>query len=157
MINAVTLWLRQVIAAAFFSAAAMALIPKGAVKQIAMLVCSMLLLMTLFRPFMEREWELGWSFDEIENEILCAATDFEERNCESWARLIETELASYIESRAAETGISCEVDIVFEINEDGVPLPVAAELTASQRSEAIHRCVREELGIAEENIRWRIG
>ena len=48
-------------------------------------------------------------------------------------------------------------DISFEINDYGVPLPVAVELTASQRSEEVHRSVREDLGIAEENIRWRIG
>ena len=47
--------------------------------------------------------------------------------------------------------------ISFEINDYGVPLPVAVELTASQRSEEVHRSVREDLGISEENIRWRIG
>lgn len=156
MMSAVTVWLRQVIAAAFFTAAVMALIPSGAVKRIAMLVCSALMLMTIFRPLTEREWEFGGAFSEIENEIRCAAADFKEQNLESWAGIIEEELASYIETRAAEAGISCAVDITLEINEDGVPLPVAAELTAAQRSETVHRCVREELGIAEENIRWRI-
>ena len=37
--SAVTVWLRQVLAAAFFTAAVMALIPNGAVKRNAMLVC----------------------------------------------------------------------------------------------------------------------
>ena len=153
--SAVTLWLRQVIAAAFFSAAVAALIPKGVVKRIAMLACSMLLLLTLFRPFVGQERDPG--LEEIREKILCAAEDLEEENREVWAGLIEEELVSYIETKAREAGVSCGVNIRFETNEDGVPLPVAAELTAPQRSEEIHRCVREELGIAEENIRWRFG
>ena len=157
MMSAVTVWLRQVIAAAFFSAAVAALLPKGAVKRIAMLTCSVLLLMTLFRPFAGQERAWLRSMDDIRDEILSAAEDLTQENREAWAGLIEQELVSYIETRAAEAGAPCTVSITLAVNDEGVPLPVAAELTAPRRSEEVHRCVREELGIAEENIRWRIG
>ena len=157
MMNAVTLWLRQVIAAAFFSAAVAALLPKGSVKRIAMLGCSVLLLMVLFRPFTGQENEWGQSLSGLREEILRTTENFEEENLEAWTGLIEQELVSYIETRAAEAGVSCEVNITFETNGDGVPLPIAVELTAPQRSEEVHRCVRESLGVAEENIRWRLG
>ena len=157
MMDAVTLWLRQVIAAAFFSAAVAALLPKGSVKRIAALFCAVLLLLTLFRPMIGQETAWKRSMENIKEEIASAAVDLEEENREAWERLIEEELVSYIETRAAEVGITCAADISFEINDYGVPLPVAVELTASQRSEEVHRSVREDLGIAEENIRWRIG
>lgn len=157
MMNAVTLWLRQVIAAAFFSAAVAALMPKGSVKRIAMLACSVLLLLALFRPFSGKKMEWGRTMDEFREEILQATENFEEGNREAWAELIEQELVSYIETRAEEAGISCAVNITFATNEDGVPLPIAVDLTAPQRSEEVHRYVRESLGIAEENIRWRLG
>lgn len=159
MMSAVTDWLRQVVAAAFFSAAMAALIPSGAVKRITMLACSVLLLLALFRPFMGEtgQRQIGDAMARMEYEILSAAEDLDEENRERWAGLIEKELVSYIETRAKEAGFPCSAEITLRCNEEGVPLPVAAVLTAKRRSEEVHRCVREELGIAEENIQWRIG
>lgn len=159
MMEVLTLWLRQVVAAAFFSAAMAALIPAGVSKRIAMLCCSLLLLTVLFRPLLgeidlsrlDRSWQAQ------EQEILDASQQLQQSNRERWETLIAEELVSYIETRAAQEGIHCTVRVTLDEGEDGVPRPCRIELTASQRSETLHRCIREDLGMTEEQIQWRIG
>ena len=159
MMELVTLWLRQVIAAAFFSAAVAALIPAGAIKRIAMLGCSLLLLMTLFRPLAGRNGlqRIDGMLRDIETEIQSAAADYEEENREAWAALIEQELVSYIETRAKAAGLSCEVSVTLEETTEGIPLPASVELMGAERNEKLHRALQEELGLTEEQIRWRSG
>ena len=157
MMDVLREWLLRIVGSAFLMTAVSVLTPKGAVKRIELLCCSVILMLAVLHPFTGGELPEIPELSHVGEKIRHRTDEFRKTGQESWESLIEEELVSYIETRAAEEGISCAVDISFEINDDGVPLPVAVELTAPQRSEEVHRSVREDLGIAEENIRWRIG
>ena len=155
MMGAVALWLRQVMATAFFAAALMALVPSGAVKRLATLCCTLLFLLALFRPFLGNgEKRLEDSFAAMEAMILAETESLQWENQELGAVLIEEELVSYIEATAAEEGISCTARVTLSPDENGVPLPVSVDLTSKSCDDGFRKRLAVELGVAMEQIRW---
>ena len=156
MMAAVALWLRQVMATAFFTAALMALVPSGAVKRVMLLCCTLLFLLALFRPFLgSGEKRLEESFAAMEAVILAETEVLQGENQEVWAALIEEELVSYIEATAAEEGISCTARVSLSPDENGVPLPVSVDLISECRDDGFRKHLAAELGVAAEQIQWR--
>ncbi|MGM9618712.1 MAG: hypothetical protein ACI3W8_02580 [Oscillospiraceae bacterium] len=149
-------WVVRVICTAFLMAVAAALTPRGAVKRIALFCCSLLLLLAVFRPLLgEAPLRAAEEFSYWQDDILSRTEALEEENQKTWEALIEEELASYIEAKAEGLAFPCEVAVTVETGEDGVPRPRRVEITAAGKNEALGRFLREELGLAQEDILWR--
>ena len=117
---------------------------------------STLLLLAVLQPLFGGELPPLPEAGRIEERIRQKTEELEEHRRQEWETLIEEELVSYIETKAAELGCSCDVVLRFGADGDGLPLPEEVEITAEERNEELHRFVRQELGIADERIRWRI-
>lgn len=156
MTEYIAAWAARVICTAFLAALAAALTPRGAVKRIVLFGCSLLLLLALFRPLLgDLSRQAEEEFARWEAEIRSRTEDMTEENQKSWEALIAEELGSYIEAQAEALRFPCEAAVTVETGEDGVPRPRGVTITAAGRSEALARFLREELGFAEEDIRWR--
>ena len=67
---------------------------------------------------------------------------------------IEEELASYIEDKARQLGLDCQVSVTTAVGEDGVPLPRSITVTGAY-SEALCQIIETDLGIPQENQNWQ--
>lgn len=149
-------WVARVICTAFLMAVAAALTPRGPVKRIVLFCCSLLLLLAVFRPLLgEVPLRASEEFSYWQEDILSRTEELTEENQKTWEALIAEELASYIEAKAEELAFPCEIAVTVETGEDGVPRPRRVEITAAGRNEALSRFLREELGLAQEDIQWR--
>ena len=149
-------WLVRIVGAAFLMTAASILTPKGAVKRIELLCCAVILLLSVLQPFYGRKLPQLPELSRLEERIRQQADEFREDGREEWESLIAEELVSYIETKAAELQFDCAVSVRMDTDENGIPFLEEVEITAEEENGALQRHLQQELGIAEERIRWRI-
>lgn len=149
-------WLMRVIGAALLMAAVSVLTPRGAVRRIALLCCAVIFLLSVLRPLLGGELPKLRSSFSLREELLRQTEEFQRSNFEAWETLIERELLSYIETKAAELHCDCSVSLRLSRDADGIPVPEEVTLTAAEENDALAACISQELGIDRERIRWRI-
>ena len=149
-------WLVRIVGAAFLMTAASVLTPKGAIKRIELLCCSVILLLSVLQPFSGEELPKLPELSCVKEQIRQQEDEFRENGQETWESLIAEELVSYIETKAAELQFDCVVSVRMSADESGIPFPEAVEITAAEENGTLQRYLQQEIGIAEERIRWRI-
>ena len=151
--GAVRGWLLTVIAASLLCALADALMPPGAVKRVGRLVCGLVLLAAILAPAVrldvaEGERWLAECFASMEPR----RENLEETVNNQMKIIIEGEYAAYIVDKAAEFGLTCSARVECRASEEGLYLPVWAEvsgaLTESGRARLV-QVIREDLGVPE--------
>lgn len=101
-----------------------------------------------FHSFLTQDWY-------FQEEGMQYARQGESLSREAAADIIQAELSAYIESRAAEQGIS--VEALVQISKSDQPLPEAILLSGrftDNQKQAFSRQITQELGIAGENQQW---
>lgn len=151
--TAVRSWLLAVIAVSLLCAVADALMPQGAIKRVGKLVCGLVLIGAVLSPGASLDAEEGqrwldsclsgaeWREEELKNEVNS-----------QMKTIIEQEYAAYIVDKAAEFGLTCSARVECRASEEGLYLPVWAEvsgaLTESGRARLV-QVIREDLGVPE--------
>ena len=151
--TAVRSWLLAVIAVSLLCAAAEAIMPRGAVKRVGKLVCGLVLLAAILSPLTALDLSGGqrWLEDYL------AALDLREAELEETVNgqmkgIIEQEYAAYIVDKAAQLGLTCGLRVECRVSEEGLCLPVRAEVSGGLTEEERLRLVQiieSDLGIPE--------
>lgn len=154
MMGAVRGWLLAVIAASLLCALADALMPRGAVKRVGKLVCGLVLMAAMLSPAVSLDLAEGQSWlEDYFAQLHGRAAELGEAVNREQKAIIERECGAYIVDKAAEFGWTCTARVVCEPTEEGVCLPVRAEVSGPLTEEAqarLRRILAEDLGIPEE-------
>ena len=154
-------WLLAVTAAALLAAAAEQLAPEGAARRGVRLVCGLMLLAVMLRPLSGLlELSPRDLFAEERAAAQASVREGTRAGEEQLSELIARETGAYIVDKAAALGAECSARVICGRTEEGLLLPVAAEvtgaLTPAQREE-LARLMEEELGIPKENQTYQGG
>ena len=127
--------------------------PRGAVKRVGKLVCGLVLLAAILSPLTALDLSGGqrWLEDYL------AALDLREAELEETVNgqmkgIIEQEYAAYIVDKAAQLGLTCGLRVECRVSEEGLCLPVRAEVSGGLTEEERLRLVQiieSDLGIPE--------
>jgi stage III sporulation protein AF len=154
MIGAIRTWLTSVVVVSLLLSVAQTLIPEGSIRKIAAFTGGLVLLVTLLRPL------LGMDLSRLDLDRSDYAAAIQARQEELTAAgekelssLIAERTEAYIWDKGDELGLSVTAKVTTETEEDGVPVPVSAELWG-QRSEQLAAYMEEELGIPGERQVW---
>lgn len=156
MMELVREWLLRMVGAALLTAAVSALTPKGAVRRVALLCCAVILLLAVLCPLTGESLPALPQFSSLGKAVERQKEEYQQSNLRAWESLIEEELISYIEAKAAELHCPCAVALRLGTDEEGLPFPEEVTLTAEEENDALTQLLMEELGLARERIRWRI-
>lgn len=154
MIGALREWLTSVITLSVLLAAAQTLVPEGSVRKIASFTGGLILMAALLQPLSE----IALTQPELRpqryrQEIEHLRQELERGEAEELEELIESRTAAYIVEKADALGVRVRARVLTQTGEDGVPVPVSAELEG-ERSEALSACLERELGIPRERQVW---
>ena len=152
MMGALGRWLTAVICVSLLCALADALMPQGPVKQVGKLVCGLVLLAAVLSPAARLDLSGGerWLEDYFTNlELRKAALEKEVDG--QMKSIIEQEFAAYIVDKAAGLGWTCTARVECRESEEGVYLPVRAEVSGGA-GEQLAGIIAADLGIPAENI-----
>lgn len=155
MMEALREWLLQLLGATLLMAAVSALTPQNAARRIALLCCSVILLLSVLRPLLGGELPALGRIVSLEEELARQRESYQQENREQWESLIEAQLRTYIESKAAELQCPCGAEVRVEADGDGGYLLREVILTAAEENEALQSALARELDIPPERIRWR--
>lgn len=148
-------WLQPILGAALLLAAVSVLTPPCAARRIALLCGSAIFLLVLVRPLTGGKLPPLTALPELARSVEEQKERYESDNLRQWTSLIERETRTYIEGKAAELDFPCAVAVRAEAEDGGLALREVT-ITAAEEDPALAAYITEELGIAEEQIRWRI-
>ena len=144
-------WLLGVACTALILAVADSLAPGGSVKKICRLAGGMALLLAAVGPVLRLDSGiLARTLEEYRAQIRSYEETLGEQNNLFYQTIIEESAAAYIVDKAEEMGISCQAEVTFFYDEDGVPCPW--EVTArgdwtDEARETLERLLEEDLGV----------
>ena len=130
------------------------LIPKGSLREIASFVGGLLLLAVLLRPLGSVDLSaVSLDLAPYRQTVEQRQAELEQEGQKELIGLIEAELGSYIWDKAADLGLTLQVQVTVEPDGSGVPATVSVELTGP-RSEALSQWLETELGVPAERQVW---
>ena len=151
MMELVRQWLLGVTCTAMVLALTEGLVPEGSAKKVCRLAGGLALLLAMVSPVMRIDEGL---FTRVLAEHQAMAQQYEknleEKNVLLYQTIIEDAAAAYIVDKAEEIGISCQVEVTFSYDEDGIPSPW--EVTArggwtEEQRIRLEQLVEEALGV----------
>ena len=151
MTELVRQWLLGVACTALILALADSLTPAGGVKQVCRMAGGLALLLAAVSPLLRLDSGI---LDSMLEEYRTAVRSYEEalqeQNNSFYLAVIEESTAAYIVDKAEEMGISCQAEVTFSYDENGVPCPW--EVTArgdwtDETREALERLLEDDLGV----------
>jgi len=111
-------------------------------------------MVTLLQPLPGMDPErLELRLEHYRQEIESRQRELEGRGEGELTELIKSRTAAYIMDKADALGLRVQVRVRTETGTDGIPMPVAAELTG-EYSEALSAYLERELGIPRERQVW---
>ena len=151
MMELVRQWLLGLACTAMVLALADSLAPKGSVKRVCRLAGGLALLVAAVGPVLRVD---GALFSKAIEEYRATGQSYEkileEKNALFYQTIIEDAAAAYILDKAKEFGISCQAEVTFSYDEDGVPSPwevtARGRWTEEQRVQ-LSRLMEEDLGV----------
>ncbi|MFI3251352.1 MAG: stage III sporulation protein AF [Eubacteriales bacterium] len=138
-------WLLGMIGTTILVAIADGLMPSGGVKQVGKIVCGLMLLVMIVKPLLTLSEEAlvaisePWYHGSEEEEM-------EKYYNDQMKSIIEGKIASYIMDKATES--DCSAEVVCELSEDGVFVPIQVILGGTWEIESLSHMM-EELGVEE--------
>ena len=151
MMELVRQWLLGVTCTALVLAVADSLAPEGSVKRVCRLAGGLALLIAAVGPVLHVDGAMiSKAVSEYQATVQTYEKELEEKNVLLYQTIIAETTAAYIVDKAEELGISCQAEVTFVYDEDGVPCPweVTAQgvWTEEQRSQ-LSQLVEADLGV----------
>ena len=151
MTGVVRQWLLGMACTALILAVAESLAPEGGVKKVCRLAGGLALLLAAVSPLLRLD--SGMLADVLEGyraQIRSYEEALAEQNHLFYQTIIEESTAAYIVDKAEEMGISCQAEVTYSYDENGVPCPW--EVTArgnwtDETREALERLLEDDLGV----------
>lgn len=154
MMAAARAWLTAVVSVTLLLSVVQTLIPKGSLREIASFVGGLLLLAVLLRPLGSVDLSaVSLDLAPYQQTVERRQAELEQEGQKELIGLIEAELGSYIWDKAADLGLTLQVQVTVEPDGSGVPATVSVELTGP-KSEALSRWLETELGVPAERQVW---
>lgn len=154
MMAAARVWLTAVVSVTLLLSVVQTLIPKGSLREIASFVGGLLLLAVLLRPLGSVDLSaVSLDLAPYRQTVERRQAELEQEGQKELIGLIEAELGSYIWDKAADLGLTLQVQVTVEPDGSGVPATVSVELTGP-KSEALSRWLETELGVPAERQVW---
>ena len=151
MTELVRQWLLGVACTALVLAIADSLAPDGSVKRICRLAGGLALLLAAVGPVLRLDSGiLAQTLEEYRAMVQRYEDALEKQNNLFYQAIIEESAAAYIVDKAEEMGISCQAEVTFSYDEDGVPCPwevtARGDWTDGARK-AMERLLEDDLGV----------
>lgn len=154
MIGALREWLTSIVVVTLLLSVAQALVPEGSIRRVASFTGGLILLLAMLRPVLGADLErLRLDLDGYGQELRKAQEELAASYDTGLAERIAQRTAAYISDKADALGLEVEVRIETAPGEDGVSLPVKAEVTGPYSQELADFMARE-LGIPAERQVW---
>ena len=154
MMAALREWLTAVLATAVLLSLAERLAPEGSLRKITSLVGGLILLLVLARPLTGLQaGEIRLDYGDQSAAVEQRREELQAENDKTLAELIARETEAYISDKAAELGLTVQVRVKTELRDDGVPMPVQAEIEGPWSTE-LSDYMTETLGISRERQVW---
>ena len=119
-----------------------------------LLTAALLLIAVLLQPVLkDRLGELELDLEDYAETIQDRQSELEFAQSDALQAGIEKRVASYISDKAAELGLTVQVRVKTELRDDGVPMPVQAEIEGPWSTE-LSDYMTETLGISQERQVW---
>ena len=155
MLDALRSWISGLAGAAIFCALVTEMCPSGSTKKVLKLLCSLVMAMALFSPFMNAElpsYSLNMAKYRARAEEISSSA---KESAENYSRLIIEEVCrAYILDKALALGVDVKgVEIGMRWNEGGFWYPVNCVINAEYNS-ALAEYIECEFGLSEENQKW---
>ena len=156
MMEKLRFWLIALVATAFLITAAERLTPEGGAKKILRFASGLLLLIVLLRPLTgEFTTELQPSLRYFQDETERLKEEYTAENRSRTETLIREKTDSYIETRAAELGLSLEAET--KLHWTGEVPEIEGVLLRGSRNDGFGKAIASALGIDEGKVRWEEG
>ncbi len=144
-------WLLGVTCTALVLALAESLSPAGNVKKVCRLAGGLALVLAVVSPILSLdEGAMSRALSEYGFHVQRYEEALSEQNDLLYKTIIEENTAAYIVDKAGELGISCQTEVTFAYDEDGMPYPweVTARGTWTQEQrQALAHMLEEDLGV----------
>ena len=151
MTEAVRQWLLGVTCTALVMAVADSLAPEGSVKRVCRMAGGLALLLAAVGPFLRLEiGELSELLERYRAQVRSYEETLAEQNNLFYQAIIEEGAAAYIVDKAEEMGISCQAEVTFSYDEDGMPCPWEVTARGDWTDEArkvLERLLEDDLGV----------
>ena len=151
MTELVRQWLLGVACTALILAVADSLAPDGSVKKVCRMAGGLALLLAAVSPLLRLDvGALSDALEKYQAAVRSYEETLEEQNNLFYQTIIEESAAAYIVDKAEEMGISCQAEVTFSYDEDGVPCPwevtARGDWTDGARA-ALARLLEDDLGV----------
>ena len=148
-------WLLGIVLTSLAGGLARQLAPQGKEQAMVRLIGGLLLTLAILRPLAGQDWErldlkLGGFASQAEEQ----AQAYRKNQQDAFSAIIAEKTGAYIWDKANQLGLDCTVTVTAAVGENGLPLPVSAVIRGPY-SEALARCIEEEVGIPAEKIIWQ--
>ena len=154
MMGALREWLTAVVTVTMLLSVAQMLMPEGTIRKIGSFTGGLLLIAVLLQPVLkDRLGELELDLEDYAETIQNRQSELESAQSDALQAGIEKRVASYISDKAAELGLTVQVRVKTELRDDGVPMPVQAEIEGPWSTE-LSDYMTETLGISQERQVW---
>ena len=154
MMGALREWLTAVVTVTMLLSVAQMLMPEGTIRKIGSFTGGLLLIAVLLQPVLkDRLGELELDLEDYAETIQDRQSELESAQSDALQAGIEKRVASYISDKAAELGLTVQVRVKTELRDDGVPMPVQAEIDGPWSTE-LSDYMTETLGISRERQVW---
>ena len=154
MMELIRQWLLGMVCAAMAAALAQSLAPEGGPKRICKLAGALVLLLAAVSPILRLdERALSQLEADCQDTVGSYSEALEEENDLLYETIIEERTAAYILDKAEELGISCQAEVEYRYDQEGVPYPYRARVTGTwtqEQRQALGQVLEGELGIPPE-------
>lgn len=154
-------WVRGIAAVAVICGAALAVTPKSKVKNVLKVLCGVVLIIALIRPFIDSDSaELSMDMARYRAQADAVAKNAEEQKTNLSRSIIEQKLESYILDKAQSMEITdLEANVILKWGDEGFWYPYEIELktnSAAGDRNKLSSFVQGELGIPESRQHWSV-
>lgn len=151
MMGLVRGWLLGVACTAMILTIADSLAPEGNAKKVCRMAGGLALLLAAAGPLLQLDGgALVQALEEYQTMLQGYEDALEEKNNLFYQTIIEESTAAYIVDKAEEMGISCQAEVAFSYDENGVPCPwevTARGVWTDAAQEALGRLLEDDLGV----------
>ncbi|OUO40015.1 stage III sporulation protein AF [Flavonifractor sp. An306] len=160
MLDIIRQWLLGITCVALVAALAESLTPPGAVRKVGRLTGGLVLLIAMLHPLMALDQDaLTRALTEYRLELSTYSDELEEENRSLMKGIIEERSNAYIQDKAEEMGIQCQISV--EVGEEGDwPVPesvtVFGSLSEEQQAE-LTQAIEVDFAIPAERQSYQSG